>query len=156
MSTSVVRLTAADRERWAELWTGYLTFYETTVPASIYASTWSRILDPHGDIRAFGARDEAGGLVGITHYLFHPHAWSVEDTCYLQDLFVDPQARGRGHARALIEAVADAARERPCRSLSWQTHVTNAPARRLYDTIGKHDGFIVYEYSLSPLTGNDR
>jgi GNAT superfamily N-acetyltransferase len=150
VSTSIVRLTAADRERWAELWTGYLTFYETTVPAAIYTSTWSRILDPQGDIRAFGARDEAGGLVGITHYLFHPHAWSVEDTCYLQDLFVDQRARRRGHARALIEAVADAARERLCRSLYWKTMIGNATARRLYDAVATHDGTIVYYASLWP------
>jgi GNAT superfamily N-acetyltransferase len=153
VSVSVVALAADDRERWTELWTGYLTFYATALPPSIYASTWSRILDPQGDIHAFGVRDDAGRLVGITHYFFHPHAWSTREACYLQDLFVDEAARGHGHARALIEAVAAAARTRSCYSLYWQTHVTNATARRLYDAVGKNEGFIVYEY---PLPSPDR
>jgi GNAT superfamily N-acetyltransferase len=153
VSASIVRLTASDRDRWAELWAGYLAFYETSLAPAIYTSTWSRILDPRGDIRAFGARDDAGRLAGIAHYFFHPHAWSTNEVCYLQDLFVDADARGRGYARALIEAVAGAARARPCSGLYWQTHVTNATARRLYDAIGTNNGFIVYDY---PLPSPDR
>jgi GNAT superfamily N-acetyltransferase len=145
MSTASL-LQAGDRDRWAALWTGYLAFYGTTLPDAIYTSTWSRILDPHGDIRAFGARDETGALVGIAHYFFHPHAWSTHEICYLQDLFVDPGARGHGHARGLIEAVASAALARPSYALYWQTHEANAVARRLYDRVGRYDGFIVYRY----------
>jgi GNAT superfamily N-acetyltransferase len=150
VSASIGPLRAADRDRWAALWTGYLTFYNAAVAPAIYTSTWSRILDPRGDIRALGARDDAGGLVGITHFFFHPHAWSAHDACYLQDLFVDPEARNRGHARALIEAVAGVARERPCHSLYWKTMEGNATARRLYDTVATHDGTIVYCYPLVP------
>jgi GNAT superfamily N-acetyltransferase len=147
---SVGALVPADRERWAELWTAYLTFYDTVLPASIFTSTWSRILDPDGDVRALGARDDAGRLVGIAHYLFHAHAWSTHEACYLQDLFVDPAARGHGYARALIGAVAGAARARTCHKFYWQTHVTNARARRVYDAVAAHQGFIVYDYPLEP------
>jgi len=150
VSTAITTLHAGDRDRWEALWRGYLRFYETALPAATYTSTWSRILDPQGDIHAFVARDERGELVGITHYLFHPHAWSTRETCYLQDLFVDEAARGRGHARALIDAVATIARKRACDKLYWQTHVTNAAARRLYDAVAAHEGFIVYDYPLGP------
>ncbi len=146
--SAIGALAPADRDRWAELWAGYLAFYGTSVPDAIYTSTWSRILDPQGDIRALGARDESGRLVGITHYFFHPHAWSTRDACYLQDLFVDPAARGAGHGRALIEAVAAVARERHAHSLYWKTMTDNATARRLYDTVAAHDGTIVYYYPL--------
>jgi GNAT superfamily N-acetyltransferase len=153
VSTTITTLHAGDRDRWAALWRGYLTFYETAVPEAIYASTWSRILDPQGEIHAFGARDDAGELVGITHYLFHPHAWSTREACYLQDLFVDEAARGRGHARALIDAVATVASRRDCHSLYWKTMAPNATARRLYDRVATHDGTIVYYY---PLRSSDR
>jgi GNAT superfamily N-acetyltransferase len=80
--------------------------------------------------------------------LFHDHAWSRVPTCYLQDLFVDPVARGGGYGRALIEAVADAARERGADRLYWLTQETNDTARRLYDRLARYSGFIVYRYPL--------
>ncbi len=98
-------------------------------------------------IYALGARVE-GRLVSITHYLFHDHAWSPKQVCYLQDLYVDSNVRGGGIGKALIEAVAQIARERDCLRLYWTTKEDNARARRLYDYIAKFNGFIRYDYSL--------
>lgn len=141
-------LEPGDRERWTELWRGYLTFYETELPDDTYAATWSRIIDPSGAIHALGVRDHHGRLVGITHFFTHAHAWTHDDACYLQDLFVDADYRGQGYARALINGVAAAARLRGCSRLYWHTSETNATARRLYDTLAKYTGFIKYDFPL--------
>ena len=37
-------LAATDREDWARLWTGYLDYYETSVPSAVYDSTFARLL----------------------------------------------------------------------------------------------------------------
>jgi GNAT superfamily N-acetyltransferase len=141
-------LEPADRERWTELWRGYLTFYETTLPDDIYAATWERIIDPKGAIHALGVRDPTGRIVGIAHYLVHAHAWSREDACYLQDLFVDADFRGQGYARSLIVGVAAAARKLGCSRLYWTTQESNVTARLLYDKVAKFRGFIRYEFPL--------
>jgi len=141
-------LEPGDRERWAELWRGYLEFYESTVPDDVYNATWERILDPAGTVHALGVRDSDGRLVGITHYLFHPHAWSRADACYLQDLYVDAAFRGQRYGESLIEGVAAIARERGCCRLYWSTQEHNATARRLYDRVATFRGFIRYEYPL--------
>ena len=141
-------LEPGDRERWGELWHGYLTFYDSVLPDDVYEATWARILDPGGAIHALGVRDDGGRLVGITHYLTHAHAWSRADACYLQDLFVDADFRGRGYARALIEGVAAVARERGWSRLYWTTQETNTTARYLYDKVAQYRGFIRYEYPL--------
>ena len=146
-ATEITELRAADHERWAELWRLYLEFYETALPPGNYAHTWARILDPAAPIYGFGARIE-GRLVGITHYLFHEHAWSPKQVCYLQDLYVDADVRGGGVGKALIEAVAAVARDRDCLRLYWTTKENNARARRLYDYIAKFNGFIRYDYAL--------
>lgn len=140
---------AGDRARWAELWRGYLDFYETSLPDSIYDHTWERLMAP-GPVFGFGARlgDAAAPLVGITHYLFHEHAWSPKPVCYLQDLFVDASLRGTGCGRALIERVGKVARERGCLRLYWSTKEDNATARLLYDRLAKFNGFIRYDYAL--------
>lgn len=142
---------AADRERWAELWRGYLEFYETALPSEIYDHTWRRLTQRDAAIRGFGARhdDAAAPLVGIVHYLFHAHAWSAKEVCYLQDLFVDAGVRGTGVGRALIERVAAAARERDCLRLYWSTKEDNATARLLYDRLARFNGFIRYDYALA-------
>ena len=145
----VTTLRAEDRDRWAELWRGYLDFYETSLPDEIYALTWRRLMAAE-TIFGFGARlgDAAAPLVGITHYLFHDHAWSPKQVCYLQDLFVDASARGTGCGRALIEAIGKVAAERDCLRLYWTTKEDNATARLLYDLLAKFNGFIRYDYTL--------
>jgi GNAT superfamily N-acetyltransferase len=85
-----------------------------------------------------------GKLVGIVHYLFHRSCWSIGDYCYLQDLYVAPEVRGRGAGRALIEAVYAAARAAGASRVHWLTQEGNATARALYDTLADRSGFIQY------------
>jgi GNAT superfamily N-acetyltransferase len=142
---AVLPLTASDREQWEALARAYKAFYLTDLPDSAYDDTWQRLLQRDG-IRGLCARIE-GRFVGITHFLFHTGIWSPS-ACYLEDLFVEPAARGRGVARALIEAVAKCAREEGAGRLYWLTHETNATACTLYDKVAARSGFIEYEYPL--------
>lgn len=133
-----------DRPQWDEMWRDYLAFYETTVTAEVYDTTFSRLLggDPQ-DFSCFVA-ETGDRLVGLTHYLFHRHAWKVENVCYLQDLFARPEARGTGVGRALIQAVYDEADRKGAPSVYWLTQEFNHTARQLYDRIGKQTPFIRY------------
>ena len=134
-----------DRPQWAALWAGYLDFYETSAPAGVEDSTFARLLgDDPRDFSALVA-EMGGQLVGLAHYLFHRNAWAVEDVCYLQDLFVAPDRRGTGIARALIEAVYGAADAAGAPGVYWLTAEDNVVARRLYDRIGTLTPFRVYE-----------
>lgn len=138
-------LSAADRPAWQELFRGYNAFYERTLPPESYDRAW-REFQQARRMHALGARLD-GRLVGIAHYFAHPSTSSA-DACYLQDLFTAPEARGRGAGRALIAAVTDWAREQGCGRVYWQTHESNATARRLYDRVAVNRGFIVYELRL--------
>ncbi len=137
-------LTASDEAEWRRLWRAYLAFYETTLPEEVYRTTFARLLG--GQPNEFrGLVAESGGrLVGLVHYLFHRTCWAVADTCYLQDLYADPEARGQGVGRALIEAVYGAADRHGAVSVYWLTQEFNATARRLYDRIGQVTPFIRY------------
>ena len=106
---AIAPLRAEDRAEWEALARGYKAFYETEVPQERYDETW-RSLIASERIHGLAARLD-GRLVGIAHYLFHAQTWAP-DCCYLQDLFTAGDARGKGVATALVDAVADEARER--------------------------------------------
>ena len=138
----------ADFNEWSGLWSAYLAFYETSREASVHRSLFDRLLsDDPKQFRAFVAERD-GVLVGLVHYLFHPHAWRVEGTCYLQDLYVAPGARGTGLGRKLIEAVYAAADAEGAPSVYWLTQEFNAEARQLYDRVAELTPFIRYQRAL--------
>ncbi|MBT8423754.1 MAG: GNAT family N-acetyltransferase [Silicimonas sp.] len=138
-------LTRDDEPEWRRLWRDYLAFYETAVSDEIFATYFERLLGD--DPRDFqGLIAETGGrLVGLAHYLFHRHGWSVADVCYLQDLYADPEVRGQGIGRALIEDVYARADAAGAPSVYWLTQDFNTQARRLYDRIGEVTPFIKYK-----------
>ncbi len=149
MGSLEIRPVAKDDEvHWRRLWTAYLAFYETTLPEEVYAATFSRLVG--------GAPNEYRGLiavldgkpVGLAHYLFHRSCWHIEDICYLQDLFADPEVRGQGIGRALIEAVYERARGEGSKEVYWMTQEFNSTARKLYDRIAVKTPFIVYQWNF--------
>jgi GNAT superfamily N-acetyltransferase len=141
----IAPLRIEERGAWEVLARGYKAFYGTPTSDAEFEAAWQRVTAGR-EVFGLGARHD-DELVGIAHYLFHASAWA-ESVCYLQDLFTAPQARGRGVARALIEAVAGKAREQGALRCYWQTQEHNAVARALYDRIGKFNGFIRYDYPL--------
>ncbi|WP_413873665.1 N-acetyltransferase family protein [Albidovulum sp.] len=135
---------AADESDWRRLWRAYLAFYETELPEAVYAATFARLTSGRSnEYRGLLAIQE-GRPVGLAHYLFHRSCWSIEDTCYLQDLFADPGVRGTGIGRRLIEAVYAAADAHGAGLVYWTTQEFNHAARRLYDRIGVKTPFIEY------------
>ena len=140
-------LRADDESAWRDLWTGYLAFYETSVSDAVYTATFARLLgEDKRDFQALVAETD-GQLVGLTHYLFHRHAWKIEEVCYLQDLYAAPSARGQGVGRALIEGVYAAADEAGASQVYWLTQTFNDTARQLYDRIGVVTPFVKYQRS---------
>lgn len=148
MTVAIRMLTGTDREAWEPLWLGYLTFYETTLPADVTDHTWSRLMLAGQDPNGLCAVTQDGTMVGIVHYLFHRTTWAVGDYCYLQDLFVAPEARGAGAGRALIEAVYAAAADADASQVYWLTQHFNKTARQLYDRIGTETPFMKYTHKL--------
>ena len=138
-------LSPEDRDEWEVLVRGYKDFYRDPLPDEEYDRAWRRLMAAE-HIHGLGARD-GGKLVGIAHFLFHTTVWQGE-ACYLQDLFTAEAARGRGVARALIEAVAGEARQRGAGRYYWLTAEDNETARTLYDKVARFKGFVRYDYEI--------
>ena len=140
---SVRPLEATDKSRWLELWDGYLTFYETVLSPEQTELTWNRLLDDSFNLNGFTAVSDEK-VIGIAHYLFRPSSWAKSNYCYLEDLFVDPEVRGAGAGRSLIDAVIATARAKRSGRVYWTTKESNTQARVLYDSYAPASEFVQY------------
>ena len=68
---------------------------------------------------------------------------------YLEDLFVDPEMRGKGIGKGLLREVARIARERGCPRLEWAVLDWNAPSIAFYRSLGAQpmDDWTVFRMS---------
>src|SRR5579864_3538928 len=142
--TEIRPLDSGDRAQWERLWAGYLRFYRHHLPRDVTEGTWRRLLDPRAGLNGLVAVGERA-LLGFVTYQFHPSTWSLRDYCYLEDLYVDPAARGGGVGRALIRAVYAEADRAKAATVYWMTQEFNADGRALYDTLARRTSFIRYE-----------
>lgn len=141
-----------DFGRWVVLWQGYLDFHRAQLSTSTSRQTFDRLCAQSDDMFGFVA-ERGDSLVGLAHGLLHPTTWSARPSCYLEDLFADPSARGTGAARALIDAIARDARRRGAEKIYWHTQEFNAPARSLYDRVANRMSWVVYARDLPENSG---
>ncbi len=133
MSINIRPITPADKDRWLELFKEYIVFYKSKLSDDQFELTWQRL---NSGFNITGLLAELDGkVVGLTHFIFRPSTWEVEDFCYLEDLYVDPKVRGGGVGRALIKAVEEIAIAKGSKRLYWTTAPDNETARKLYDKV---------------------
>ena len=132
-----------DEARWRELFDAYTRFYEREPDDAIARHAWARIHDARSPVYAAVAEVD-GRVVGIANYLLHESTGSLQPVCYLQDLFVDPDVRGGGVGRHLIDWLVAEMKAKRWSRLYWSTRDTNYRARALYDQYTPHSGFLRY------------
>ncbi|MEO7039694.1 MAG: GNAT family N-acetyltransferase [Gemmatimonadaceae bacterium] len=137
-------LTAPDEPRWRELFDAYVRFYEREPNEAITRHMLDRANDPRTPVHAIVALDHAGLVIGIANYLTHESTTQLAPVCYLQDLFVDPAARGGEVGRQLIDWLIAEMKQEGWSRLYWNTKETNYRGRTLYDKFGQHTGFLKY------------
>ena len=134
-----------DWDDWRALWAGYLSFYRAEVPDATSRTTFERLCAGREGMFGLLALDESGRGIGMANCVVHATTWSRQPTCYLEDLFVAPPARGHDVGRSLFEEIQRAAKERGAGRVYWHTQQYNGAARSLYDQVGRLTSFVVYE-----------
>lgn len=132
-----------DEAAWRTLWAGYLAFYGTEVSEEVTAFTWARILDPASRV-SMRVAEEDGRLLGFAIHHYHDSTWDIAPEGYLEDLFVDGAARGKGVGRALIDDLVAISRRHGWRGIYWHVSEKNERARKLYDSYVETDGHLRY------------
>lgn len=142
--TAIRPIRPEDLEAWLPLWLAYNDFYRNEPADEVTQTTFRRLCDGSDGFYGLVAEGD-DGLVGLAHAIFHPATWTTGTFCYLEDLFVSRAGRGAGAGRLLIEGVYAEADRRGSDRVYWHTQQYNAPARSLYDVVGKATSLVVYE-----------
>ena len=159
----IAPIQAVDKSAWSTLFRACIDFYGASIPETQYDSTFDRLIDPAKDLHCLVLRTPDGSgeerkLFGIAHFYPHQTPWSEKPIMHLNgkalrqrldststlvsradlwtDLFIDPELRGQGHGRRMIQQVADLAKEQDCLRVEWATKFDN-PARKLYDELAE-------------------
>lgn len=138
---------ADDRSEWERLYAGYAAFYKVTQTPEMRATVWGWLHDPAHQTRGFVAEDQ-GRLIGLAHFRPFARPLSASTGGFLDDLFVDPAARGSGAADALIAAIADEGRKQGWTVIRWITAEDNYRARALYDRVAEKTKWATYDIKL--------
>lgn len=138
---------AGDEAAWRGLWADFAAFYGVTLPEEVTAATWARIQTPSHPMGLRVALAD-GTMRGFALHVAHASSWSPGDDCYLEDLYVAPEARGTGLGRALIEDLRALCRENGWSRLYWMTDRDNSRARALYDSITADDNHVRYRLKV--------
>ena len=107
----------------------------------------------------FGARPviecalawEDGGAVGFALYFYNFSTFLARRGLYLEDLFVIPAARGRGHGKALMLYLAQVAVRRGCGRFEWSVLDWNQPSIDFYKSLGAD---VLPDWRICRLTGD--
>jgi ribosomal protein S18 acetylase RimI-like enzyme len=107
-------------------------FGEPSPGPEALAERMRQLLDG-GDTLVLLAGDGPNGLVVLR---FRGSIWSESLECFLAELYVEPDLRGRGLGRALVEAALTEAKRRGADYIDLGTSDADATARALYESLG--------------------
>ena len=146
----IVPLAARHRADWERLYAGYAEFYRVTQTPEMRERVWGWIMDPAHETRAFVAEDASGRALGLAHYRPFARPLAAATGCYLDDLFVAPEARGMRVGEALIAALEAEARQHGWTVIRWITADDNYRARTAYDRLATRTMWITYDRKIEP------
>ena len=147
-----------DKAQWARLFVAYGVFYETAFTQEIVDAVFSKLVDDSPEMATDSAMlatryPEIEGvvatvddrLVGFALYRRLYDTFTAGPGWHLDDLYVDPAARGAGVATDLIEAVTIIARENGGGTVRWITADDNTTAQSVYNKLATRKTWVTYE-----------
>jgi GNAT superfamily N-acetyltransferase len=143
--------TESDLPALLPLLRGYCDFYEAN-PSDAALERMARAVIAAPDDEAFllvAPDAESDEIVGFAACGWKWSSLRGARIVVLEDLFVADEARGRGHADALIEATAEVARRHSAPAVTWLTAPDNHRAQAVYNRVGGHAApFLEYELEV--------
>lgn len=141
-------LESSDEPRWRELFRGYREFYHLTESEDIVSRVWGWLMDSGHESNGLVAEAD-DVIVGIADYRRFSRPSTGTVGIWLDDLFTDPNVRGRGTGRAFISHLQEIAAAEGHSVVRWITADDNHQAQVLYDQVAKKTNWVTYDAAPS-------
>ncbi len=144
MTITIRSVAADDRAAWGQLYAAYADFYQVTQTEDMRERVWGWLMDTAHEVEGLVAETD-DGLIGIAHIRPFARPLAAATGGFLDDLFVDPAARGSGAADALIAAIKAEGGKRGWGVIRWITAEDNTRARKVYDRTAVATKWVTYD-----------
>jgi GNAT superfamily N-acetyltransferase len=148
MTVTTRPIAPADRAAWEGLFAGYAAFYKVDQTPQMRDTVFGWLMDDTHSSNCIVAEGAKGTLIGFTHFRPFVSQLRANTNCFLDDLFVDPAARGSGAAQALIGAVKTVAQDKGWGTVRWITAEDNYRGRGVYDKLATRTPWVTYDIKL--------
>lgn len=149
MTVHVRLVEPSDERSWAELYTGYRSFYLLPDDRECLARAWAWVKDGRHGLVGLVAVSENDRPVALANLRWFARPSTATRGLYLDDLFTAPEARGLGAATALLRYSAEYAAREGASVVRWITADDNAPARSIYEAHATATRWVTYDMKPS-------
>ncbi len=136
------------KEQWVKHWKIYLDLYGISHSAYNIEIVFNRLCEPSEKQMGCFVATEHGEFLGFINYVIMRNTWHPRDICFIQDVYVSENARGKRLGRSMMEKVIDSAKQRNLKQVFWLVNEDNKAAINLYETLGNDEGYRVFRLPL--------
>lgn len=138
-------LEAADEQQWRVLFRGYRDFYQLAADEDVVSRVWGWLMDPEHECSCLVAISPEDGVTAIGHYRRFSRPSTGTVGIWLDDLFTNPDVRGKGAGRAIIRRLTEIAAAEGRSVVRWITADDNVTAQALYDQVATRTRWVTYD-----------
>ena len=133
-----------DKNDWEKLYIGYANFYKVEMNDEILGTVWKWLLDKSHEVSGL-VYEENSKIVALAHYRKMPSPLRGKYIGFLDDLFVDPDHRGKKIGEKILSEIKKISEKNNWELVRWITRKDNIRAKSLYDKVSEKTTWDTYE-----------
>ena len=133
-----------DKKDWEKLYRGYADFYKVEINDEILATVWKWLFDQNHEVSGL-VFEENSKVIALAHYRKMPSPLRGKYIGFLDDLFVDPEHRGKKIGEKIISELKIISEKNKWGLIRWITKNDNKRAKSVYDKVSEKTIWDTYE-----------
>ena len=133
-----------DKKQWEKLYRGYADFYKVEMNDKILQTLWNWLHDKNHEVDGI-VYEVDDKIVAFAHYRRMPSPLRGQNIGFLDDIFVEPEYRGKKIGEKLINRIKEISKSKGWNLVRWITRDDNIRAKSLYNRVSVKTNWDVYE-----------